>query len=107
MVWDRSVRSSWLCPVAPRSPDDEDRAVRVVDDLVGGRPEDASPDAGMAAVADHEQIGADLGRVLGQRLRRVSGTDLAVTDEAGAGDPFDRLVLYLPVELLGAALLVV
>ena len=58
-------------------------------------------------MADHEEVRAHLHRIVRQRLGRVSRTDLAVHDQAGAGDLLHRLVLDLLEELLRGTLLVV
>src|SRR3989475_3115342 len=91
------------CP----SPPHEHGTGRVVDDLVGRRTEEPSPDGRVAAVADHEQVCAPLHGVVGEGLRRVSRTDLAVHDQPGAGDLPHRLVLDLLEELLRGPSLVV
>src|SRR6266478_4671748 len=99
----RMPSSATRCP----SPHHEHGTGRVVDDLVGRRTEEPSPDGRVAAVADHEQVCAHLHGVVGEGLRRVSRTDLAVHDQPRAGDLPHRLVLDLLEELLRGPLLVV
>ena len=70
---------------AVASADDWDRGLGVPADLLGGAAEEPAPYAGVAAMADHDQVGVLVGGGLHDLLGGVARADEALQGDAVGG----------------------